>query len=135
VWHPLGSDSPQPIRVKGNSYAISDAVRNIVENAIAHSPPGGEISISTHVDGRIEVADRGPGIPAEERPRIFDRFWRGKSAVSHGAGLGLAIVQEIMKAHRGTVELRDNPGGGTVFTLCFRALDAPSANADRSLAA
>jgi len=128
-------DSPQPIRVKGNSYAISDAVRNIVENAIAHSPPGGEISLSTHVDGRIEVADRGPGIPAEERPRIFDRFWRGKSAVSHGAGLGLAIVQEIMKAHRGTVELRDNPGGGTVFTLCFRALDAPSANADRSLAA
>lgn len=128
-------DCPQSIRVKGNSYAISDAIRNIVENAVAHSPPGSEVSVSAHLDGRIEVADRGPGIPPDEQPKIFDRFWRGKSAVSQGAGLGLAIVQEIMKAHDGKVEMRDNPGGGVVFVLRFPVLDASNRNPNRSLAA
>src|SRR5215472_4763871 len=113
------AECERPIQIRGNAHAIGDAIRNIAENAIAHSPRGGEISISTQVDGSVEVSDHGHGIPADERPKIFDRFWRGRSAVDQGAGLGLAIVQEIVRAHRGTVEVRDNAGGGTVFVLRF----------------
>jgi signal transduction histidine kinase len=128
------ADCSQPIRTKGNPSAIGDAVRNIVENAISHSPRGSEVTISVHSDGRIEVADHGPGIPADQRSKIFDRFWRGKTTVSPGAGLGLAIVREIMKAHQGTVEVRDNPGGGAVFTLRFPLLDTSNLAPERSLA-
>ncbi|MBO0759443.1 MAG: sensor histidine kinase, partial [Bradyrhizobiaceae bacterium] len=128
------ADCAQPIRTKGNPSAIGDAVRNIVENAISHSPRGSEVSISVHSDGRIEVADHGPGIPADQRSKIFDRFWRGKTVVSPGAGLGLAIVREIMKVHQGTVEVRDNPGGGAVFTLRFPLLDTSNQGLERSLA-
>jgi len=125
-------ESGQRILVKGNAYAMSDAIRNIVENAIAHAPRGSEIIISTHSDGRIEIADRGPGIAADERTKIFDRFWRGKMASGHGAGLGLAIVREIMKAHRGTVEVRDNPGGGSVFALRFPLSETSNQPAERA---
>jgi signal transduction histidine kinase len=113
------ADCEHPVPIRGNAYAVGDAIRNVVENAIAHSPRDGEISIITHVDGSVEVADHGHGIPADEKPKIFDRFWRGRSAVDQGAGLGLAIVQEIVRAHQGTVEVRDNSGGGTVFVLRF----------------
>jgi two-component system, OmpR family, sensor histidine kinase TctE len=126
------ADCAQPIQIKGNAYAIGDAVRNVVENAISHSPQGSEVSISAHSDGTIEVTDRGPGIPTDERPKIFDRFWRGRTAVSQGAGLGLAIVQEIMKAHKGTVEVRDNPNGGAVFILRFPLLYASTYGVERS---
>ncbi len=106
--------------VQGNRYAIEDAIRNLVENALAHAPPQSEIVVSVDPAGSINVTDHGPGIPAAERERIFDRFWRGKERASTGAGLGLAIVAEIMKAHRGIVRVEDAPGGGASFTLVFR---------------
>jgi signal transduction histidine kinase len=108
-----------PVLVKGNRYAIENAVRNLIENAITCSPEGTEVMVSTYADGRISVADQGPGIPAEHRGYIFQRFWRGRGSKSGGAGLGLAIVNEIMRAHHGTVSVEDNPDGGTVFTLRF----------------
>jgi two-component system, OmpR family, sensor histidine kinase TctE len=58
-------------------------------------------------------------ISGEHRERIFERFWRGKGGPAQGAGLGLAIVREIVKAHRGTITVEDNNGGGAVFTLGF----------------
>jgi signal transduction histidine kinase len=128
------TDSAQPTWTKGNASAIGDAVRNIVENAISHSPRGSEISISVHTDGCVAIADHGPGIPADERSTIFDRFWRGKTAVSQGAGLGLAIVREIMRAHHGTVDALDNPCGGALFILRFPLSVAPSQAPRRSLA-
>jgi signal transduction histidine kinase len=129
------ADCARSIQINGNAYAIGDAVRNIVENAISHSPRGSEVSISAHPDGSIEVSDHGPGIPTDERLKIFDRFWRGKTALSKGAGLGLAIVQEIMRAHHGTVEVRDNPGGGAVFTLRFPLRCSSNQDAERSIRA
>jgi two-component system OmpR family sensor kinase len=69
--------------------------------------------------GQITVADHGPGISPADRERIFDRFWRGRAVSHHGAGLGLAIVAEIMKAHSGTIEVAENPGGGALFTMSF----------------
>jgi|HubBroStandDraft_6_1064221.scaffolds.fasta_scaffold20348_2 signal transduction histidine kinase len=118
----IGAD--RPVIVSGNAYAIDDAIRNLIENAVAHTPPRSEVTISTRADGSIDVSDHGPGVPQEDRERIFERFWRGKAAPAHGAGLGLAIVAEIMKAHGGNVEVTAGPHGGAVFTLVF--LPAPS---------
>ncbi len=109
----------EPVVVKGNRYAIGDAIRNLVENAVAHAPPSTEVTVSTSANGTISVADRGPGIAAEHRKHIFERFWRGTGKEGSGAGLGLAIVMEIMKAHQGSVSVDDNPGGGVIFTLRF----------------
>jgi signal transduction histidine kinase len=113
------SAANRPVIVKGNSYAITDAVRNLVENAVVHSPPGAEVTVAVHGDGRISVTDHGPGVAQEDRGRIFERFWRGAGARSPGAGLGLSIVAEIMKAHGGRVTVEDASVGGAVFTLVF----------------
>src|SRR6266446_6528071 len=109
----------KPVVIKGNRYAIGDAIRNLVENAVAHTAPGSEVTVSTYANGSVSIVDRGPGIPPEERNHVFERFWRGKGTSSSGAGLGLAIVAEIMRAHQGSISVDDNPGGGMVFTLRF----------------
>ena len=119
-----GEDNPVVIR--GNHYAIGDAIRNLVENAVVHTAAGSEVTVSTLANGSVSVADRGPGISAEQRNHLFERFWRGKTAVAAGAGLGLAIVAEIMKAHRGSIGVDDNPGGGMVFTLRFSPTTSPA---------
>jgi signal transduction histidine kinase len=116
-----------PVTIQGNVHAIEDAIRNLVENAVAHSPPGEEVVVGVHSDGRVSVADRGSGVPVEHRDRMFDRFWRGKGSGPGGAGLGLAIVQEIMKAHFGTVAVTDNAPRGAVFALSFARVEAPAA--------
>ncbi|SEP33281.1 Signal transduction histidine kinase [Rhodospirillales bacterium URHD0017] len=120
----LGDD--RPVVVGGNAYAVADALRNLVENAVVHAPPRTEIAVTTRADGRIDVSDHGPGVPAEDRERIFERFWRGKATPSNGAGLGLAIVVEIMKAHGGKVWVDAASDGGAVFTLAFQPALAPA---------
>src|SRR5262249_23667715 len=90
----------QPVLVAGNAAAIADALRNLIENALAHTAPGTEVVVEVGSDGTISVEDSGPGIPAEDRPHIFERFWRGKGVRANGAGLGLAIVME-MRQHNG----------------------------------
>ena len=109
----------KPVRIRGNAHAVTDAIRNLVENAVAHSPAGDEVIVSVDHDGHVRVADRGPGVPPENREHIFNRFWRGAGVKTSGAGLGLSIVKEIMKMHGGVVTVADNPGGGAVFTLSF----------------
>src|SRR5262249_56212315 len=109
----------EAVVVKGNRLAIGDGVRNLVENAVAHSPPSSEVTVSTSANCTISVADHGPGIAADQRKHIFERFWRGSGKGGSGAGLGLAIVGEIMKAHQGGVSVDDNPSGGIIFTLHF----------------
>jgi signal transduction histidine kinase len=117
------SGHDKPVLVKGNRHAIEHAITNLIENAITLSPTGTEVIVTTYADGRISVADQGPGIPPEHRDQIFQRFWRGKTSRSGGAGLGLAIVNEIMKAHHGTVSVEGKPDGGTIFTLRFALVD------------
>jgi signal transduction histidine kinase len=113
-------DAGLPVQVKGNVHAIEDAIRNLVENALVHSPVGTEVTVFAHHDGRISVTDRGPGVSATDRENIFKRFWRGRDAEHPGAGLGLAIVSEIMKLHGGAVDIAENAGGGAAFTLSFK---------------
>ncbi len=116
--------SEKPTEVKANAHALEDALRNLLENAVVHAPAGTEVTVTVDRAGRIEVADRGSGVPAENRENIFKRFWRGPGERNEGAGLGLAIVSEIMRAHRGGVSVGDNPGGGAVFALSFPSLQA-----------
>jgi len=108
-----------PVWTKANSIAVADAIRNLIENAVLHSPPGGEVVVTVQAGARVSVADQGCGVPPEDRERIFDRFWRGKGMKTAGAGLGLAIVREIMRAHGGEVVVSNNTGGGALFTLAF----------------
>jgi two-component system, OmpR family, sensor histidine kinase TctE len=110
-----------PGLVRGNHHAIETALRNVVENAVVHSPPGTEIVIRAE-GPTLVVADRGPGIPPDDRQRLFERFRRGQAGGRAGAGLGLAIVDEIMIAHGGEARIDDNPGGGALVTLRFRPL-------------
>jgi len=103
--------------VRGNADAIGDALRNLIENAVSHAPIGTEVTVTVGTDGAIAVADRGPGVPEQDRQRIFERFWRGRAASSPGAGLGLAIVAQVATSHGGKIEVTDRLDGGTVFTL------------------
>jgi len=103
----------------GNALAIGDAIRNVVENAVLYAPHGDEIEVRVGSDRTVSVADHGPGIPANDRERIFDRFWRGKGTGVEGAGLGLSITHDIMVRHGGSVQAYENQGGGTIVVLAF----------------
>jgi signal transduction histidine kinase len=113
----MGADAP--VWVRANRHAVADAITNLLENGVAHSPSGGEVTVKAYPDGRVAVIDHGCGVMPQDREHIFDRFWRSRNPKAEGAGLGLAIVREIMKAHGGVVTLADNVGGGSVFTLSF----------------
>ncbi len=104
--------------VRGNSSLIRDALENLVENAIVHTPEGSNVLIRVNRGMRIDIADTGPGIPPELQEKIFERFWRGDHSQS-GAGLGLSIVRRVMDVLGGTVSVSECPGGGAVFTLQF----------------
>jgi len=88
-------------------------------NAIRYAPMGTPILVAAHRSGdamRIEVRDHGPGIPAQDRQRIFDKFFRGQTADgTPGSGLGLAIAKSLVTLHGGTLVYEENPGGGAAF--------------------
>jgi signal transduction histidine kinase len=111
----------RPVMITGNAAAIVDALRNLVENALAHTAPGTEVIVDVGQDGALSVLDSGPGIPVDDRPRIFDRFWRGRPVRTDGAGLGLAIVMEIVRAHGASIAVNDRTPCGARFDLRFRA--------------
>jgi signal transduction histidine kinase len=108
-----------PVLITGNAAAIADALRNLIENALVHTAPGTEVVVEVDPTGAISVRDRGPGIPAEDRPHIFERFWRGKGVRGEGAGLGLAIVMEIVRAHGASITVGDSGPRGARFDLRF----------------
>ena len=109
-----------PVLVTGNAAAIADALRNLIENALARTPLGSEVVVEVGPDGAISVQDNGLGIPVEDRPHIFERFWRGKGVRADGAGLGLAIVMEIVRAHGASITVREHVPRGARFDLRFR---------------
>jgi len=98
-------------------------VRNLVENALIHGRGDAAIEVRVGAEGSISVCDRGAGIAMEDRKHIFDRFWHRQSAAGNGAGLGLSIVQEIMKLHGASAHYEENPGGGSCFILRFARVD------------
>jgi signal transduction histidine kinase len=101
----------RPTLVRGDPDALERAIGNLVDNALKWSPPDGRVRISA-ADGKVEVSDDGPGIPADDLPYIFDRFYRSAQARAlPGSGLGLAIVRRIADMHHGTAEAIPLPHG------------------------
>src|SRR5215510_5927361 len=109
----------EPIHVLGTEEAITEIARNLVENAIGHAPANTEVTIGLSRRGLLSIADRGPGIPKDQRNRLFERFWRGSWTSRPGSGLGLAIVAEACQSIEATVQCLNTPGGGARFDVQF----------------
>ncbi|MBS0580315.1 MAG: two-component sensor histidine kinase [Proteobacteria bacterium] len=112
----LGVTSEAPVTVSADADALRTLLRNLIDNAVHYTPPGGRVDVAVEPaqPGRgacLSVTDSGPGIPAAERARVFDRFYRRAGNASPGSGLGLAIVKTIADAHQARVALEDNPQG------------------------
>ncbi|XAH24990.1 ATP-binding protein [Xylophilus sp. GW821-FHT01B05] len=104
----LGLHHADEVRVHGHADALRILLRNLLENAVKFSPPGGQVDADLRADGHsvlLAVDDSGPGIPDEDRERVFDRFYRSPGATAGGSGLGLAIVKAIADRHGATVRL------------------------------
>ncbi|MFF6786688.1 ATP-binding protein [Streptomyces sp. NPDC012510] len=107
----------QPWYVRSEPSALERAIVNILDNAVKFSPEGGTIEVALHA-GVLTVRDHGPGIPADELPHVFDRFWRSPSARAlPGSGLGLSIVARTVQQAGGEVTLTRAEGGGTLATV------------------
>jgi signal transduction histidine kinase len=109
-----------PVWVRGHAEALFRAVRNLVDNAIRHTPGGGSIEVHVSADGVVRVIDDGPGVPEAERDSIFRRFWRRDRTQAESRGLGLAIVARVAETHDGSVTVDNLPDSGAVFTLRLR---------------
>ncbi|RSM85618.1 two-component sensor histidine kinase [Streptomyces sp. WAC 01325] len=115
----------QPWYVRAEPAALERAVVNILDNAVKFSPEASTIEVALH-DGVLTVRDHGPGIPADELPYVFDRFWRSPSARAlPGSGLGLSIVARTVEQAGGQVTLSHADGGGTVATVRLPGAPTP----------
>ena len=115
----------EPVWVHGESGALFQAVRNLVENAIAHTAVATTVDITINSEGMLLVSDKGPGIPRDQRELIFQRFWRGDRNRAGNAGLGLAIVSRIVNAHGGRIDVCDAPVQGAMFSISLRLAIPP----------
>ena len=100
---------------------------NLIENALRHTPAGTHVHAALRSDGDdvvLTVEDDGPGIPEELRPRLFERFVRGRGDSGGGSGLGLSIVRAVALAHGGSVEVERAPSGGARFVVRLPAAPA-----------
>jgi two-component system OmpR family sensor kinase/two-component system sensor histidine kinase QseC len=120
----LALDAARPVVIEGERSALAAALRNLVDNAIRYAPPGSRIDVGVGSDDGaawLRVDDAGPGIPAAERERVVDRFYRRAASGEEGSGLGLAIVRSVADRHGATLSLDDSPAGGLRATLRFPA--------------
>lgn len=132
--HPLSLDLQGEVWIRGVADDLHRLAGNLVENALLHTPAGTPVTVSVRREGDsavLEVADRGPGVPAGLRDRVFERFARGgPDKASRGrSGLGLAIVKAVADGHGGRVELRPAEGGGARFVVTLPAGE-PQAQAE-----
>ena len=117
--------------VAADRTRLEQVMANLLDNAVKYTPAGGRVDVEVHreADGAVlRVRDTGPGIPADEQPRIFDRLFRGDtSRAERGLGLGLSLVKAVVEAHGGTVYVDSEPGRGSTFSVSLpvdRALRA-----------
>jgi len=122
----LGMSEAQSALVQGERDAVATLIRNLVDNAVRYTPPGGRVDVSVErsatapAQAVVRVMDNGPGVAPEERERVFDRFYRRPGTRSPGSGLGLAIVRAIAQAHGAAVELGEGEAGrGLAVTVSF----------------
>jgi two-component system, OmpR family, sensor kinase len=130
---PVQFSAARPVEITGDKDRLRQVLDNLLANVRAHTPPG--TTATVHVDqigeqAQIEVRDTGPGMPEEDAPRVFERFFRADPArtrTSGGSGLGLSIVSAIVTAHGGTVTAASKPGEGLVVTVLFPVTGPASA--------
>ena len=106
-----------PILVKGSAELLGRALRNLIENALRHTPDSTTVEIDLGADGTVRVSDQGKGVPPDNRDMVFQRFWRGDKNSGSGAGLGLSIVKRIVESIDGQIWIEDAPGGGACFAV------------------
>ena len=112
-----------PVKALADPDAVRQVLANLIGNALIHTPESTRVELGVRrEDGQavLDVRDHGPGLPTGAEVRVFDRFWRteaGRSRGPGGAGLGLAIVRELVDANHGTVMATNHPGGGALFTV------------------
>jgi len=107
--------------VTADGTRLEQVAANLLDNAVKYTPTGGRVDVRARTEGgtaQLVVRDTGPGIPADELPRIFDRLFRGDSSrAERGLGLGLSLVKAIVEAHGGTVTAASELGHGATFTV------------------
>ncbi len=95
---------------------LQELFGNLIDNALQHTPDGGVVTLRLRAPALVEIEDTGPGIPPEERERVFERFYRQSPS---GTGLGLSIVGEICRAHRAEISLHEGAEGGLLVRVSF----------------
>ena len=119
--HPVKLEMPtEPMLVRLDFSLVQHALANLLMNAATHTPPGTPVEVQANFAEEslvLSVADRGPGIPAELVPRVFDKFFRAPDAPTGSSGLGLTIAKGFVEAHGGTIAAANRPGGGAIFSL------------------
>jgi two-component system, OmpR family, sensor histidine kinase BaeS len=112
-----------PVTIMADEGRVHQVVHNLLSNALKFTPAGGQVTVTTSAAGQhaqLSVTDTGRGIPVDELPRVFNRFWRGRqSGLVAGSGIGLAIVAELVRGHGGSVQLTSTPGQGTRVVVTF----------------
>lgn len=116
----LALEAPASVHVLADADALAHALRNLIENAVRHTPEGAEVVVAVRDTGLVEVLDRGPGIPDAWKPLVTRRFWRAPGAGAGGTGLGLAIAQRIAEAHGSALTIADREGGGASVRFTAR---------------
>ena len=110
----------EPAAAWADPVRVGQILANLLSNALKYTPQGGLVRAEVSTVGPwavIRVSDTGPGIPADELPHVFDRFFRGRTASPAGTGIGLTVVAELARAHGGSAEAASEPGQGTTFTV------------------
>lgn len=126
------------VDIVGDAESIRVLVRNLLDNAVRYTPERGRVRIDLTVDGglaRLTVQDSGPGIPEEDRSRIFDRFYRVPGTTQTGSGLGLAIVKAIADRHNASVTLGQSTLGGLAVTVAFPVAEEEDSSAVEQMTA
>ena len=117
---------PRPAPVRCDPLRMREVVTNLLTNAVKYTPPGGEVMLETGMAGdqaTLTVSDTGAGIAPEDLPHLTERFFRGRrSADVGGSGIGLTIVDELVRAHHGSIDFASRPGGGTKVTVLLPAV-------------
>jgi signal transduction histidine kinase len=120
----VSADLPKKLpRVNIDTHRINQVLLNLIDNAITHTPKGGIITITArNLDKWLEIAvdDTGEGIPAEDLPNVFERFYRvdkSRARATGGAGLGLAIAKSLVEVHGGKIEVQSEEGKGSRFSF------------------
>lgn len=111
---------PEPVQLTGDPARLRQLATILIDNAIRHSPAGGEVRVSVRAfedEAQLSVADQGPGIRPEDLPHVFDRFWRAAGAPAGGTGLGLAIAKWVAEGHAGSITAANGANGGALFVV------------------